>query len=199
MERLKQGVIASVYERAIDPGKFGNTEGIYNVLLATSTDEEVRARISKHYATQRMVANGMPSPAFENYKNHAGGTTSLDDFKGKHVYIDVWATWCAPCKKEIPFLKEIEQKYHGKNIAFVSISVDQSKDFEKWEQMVRDMELGGVQLFADNSFKSQFIQDYGIKAIPRFILLDPKGNIVSGNALRPSNPKLETLFTELGI
>jgi len=48
---------------------------------------------------------------------NAGGTTSLDDLKGKYIYIDVWATWCGPCKAEIPFLKDVEKKYHGKKLS----------------------------------------------------------------------------------
>ena len=62
---------------------------------------------------------GTPSPAFD-YENHKGGTTSLESLKGKYVYIDVWATWCGPCIAQIPFLKELEKEYHGKNIEFVS-------------------------------------------------------------------------------
>ena len=71
------------------------------------------------------------SPSF-NYDNYAGGKTKLEDFKGKYVYIDVWATWCGPCRAEIPFLKKVEEKYHDKNITFVSISVDvQVKDAQE--------------------------------------------------------------------
>jgi hypothetical protein len=73
---------------------------------------------------------GAPSPKFTNYENYNGGTTSLDDLKGKFVYIDVWATWCGPCKVEIPHLKEVEKEFHDKNIAFVSISVDKIGAYE---------------------------------------------------------------------
>jgi len=65
--------------------------------------------------------------------------------------------------------------------------------------MVNDKALGGVQLFADNDWKSKFVQDYAIEGIPRFILIDPEGNIVTADAPRPSNPKLVDLFEELGI
>jgi thiol-disulfide isomerase/thioredoxin len=129
------------------------------------------------------------SPSF-NYDNYAGGKTKLEDFKGKYVYIDVWATWCGPCRAEIPFLKKIEEKYHGKNISFVSISVDVQKDLEKWKTLIKDKELGGVQLFADNNWNSQFIKDYGINSIPRFILIDPTGKIVNADASRPSSAEL---------
>lgn len=142
---------------------------------------------------------GQPSPSFENYENFKGGTTSLSDLKGKYVYVDVWATWCGPCKREIPFLKEVEHNYEGKDIQFVSISIDKKADHEKWKSMVKDKELGGIQLFADDNWKSQFVRDYQIDGIPRFILIDPQGNIVSADAPRPSSPKLIELFNKLEI
>ncbi|WP_432672046.1 TlpA family protein disulfide reductase [Flavobacterium sp. SM2513] len=145
-------------------------------------------------AMQKM--NNAPSPTF-NYENHKGGMMKLEDLRGKYVYIDVWATWCAPCRAEIPYLKMVEEKFHGKNIEFVSISVDTKKDYEKWKKFVTDKELGGIQLYADNDWNSDFIKAYGITGIPRFILVDPKGNIVNANADRPSSPALTTLFTEI--
>ena len=85
------------------------------------------------------------------------------------------------------------------NIEFVSISVDKLNAHEAWKSMVNDLDLKGVQLFADNNFESDFITAFEINAIPRFILLDPEGNIVDADANRPSNPKLRALFLELGI
>ena len=143
------------------------------------------------------LPKGAPSPVFSSYENHSGGTTSLTDLKGKYVYIDVWATWCGPCKAEIPHLKKVEADYHGKNIEFVSVSIDRPKDHEKWVSMVIEKELGGVQLYADNNWESKFVKDYYIKGIPRFILIDPDGNVISPNAPRPSDPKLRTLLEEL--
>ncbi|MEZ4857739.1 MAG: TlpA disulfide reductase family protein [Flavobacteriaceae bacterium] len=140
---------------------------------------------------------GTPSPIFEEYENHAGGTTSLSDLKGKYVYVDVWATWCGPCKVEIPFLKQVEKEFHDKNIAFVSISIDETKDHEKWKTMVTEKELSGVQLFADNNWDSKFVREYYINGIPRFILIDPNGTIVTPDAPRPSSPKLRELLKRL--
>lgn len=137
--------------------------------------------------------NGSPSPTFE-YDNYKGGKTKLEDFRGKYVYIDVWATWCGPCRQEIPFLKKAEEKYHDKNIVFVSISIDKVKDLEKWKTMVKEKELGGVQVFADNDWNSKFVQDYKITGIPRFILVDPNGNIVKADAPRPSSEELTALL-----
>ena len=140
---------------------------------------------------------GKPSPDF-NFENHKGGKTKLSDLKGKYVYIDVWATWCGPCRQEIPYLQKIEEKYEGKNIAFVSISIDVKKDYEKWKKLVTDKNLGGIQLLADNDWNSEFVVNYGITGIPRFILIGPDGNIVNSDAERPSDSllqeKLDTLL-----
>ena len=139
---------------------------------------------------------GKPSPTFE-YVNYNGEKSKLEDFKGKYVYIDVWATWCAPCRGEIPFLQKVEEKYKGKNIAFISISIDQEKDFEKWKNMVKDKQLGGTQLFADKDWNSDFAKALGINAIPRFILIDPKGIVIDANAARPSEPNLQEQLDKL--
>ncbi len=140
--------------------------------------------------------NNTVSPTFD-YVNYKGGKSKLEDFKGKYVYIDVWATWCGPCRAEIPHLKAVEEKYHDKNIAFVSISIDVQKDFEKWKKFVAEKELGGVQLFADNDWKSEFIKSYNINGIPRFILIDPTGKIVKADAARPSSPDLQVQLDQL--
>jgi thiol-disulfide isomerase/thioredoxin len=159
----------------------------------------IESNYEKMHEDAVRLAKGKVSPVFSNYENFNGGTTSLNDLKGKYVYIDVWATWCAPCKAEIPSLKALEKEFYGKNIEFESISVDKPTAYETWKQMVEQESLGGIQLFADNNFDSEFIKAYGISAIPRFILIDPNGNIVDGDAARPSNPKLKELFVKLGI
>jgi thiol-disulfide isomerase/thioredoxin len=133
--------------------------------------------------------NNVKAPSFD-YENQKGGKTSLESLKGKYVYIDVWATWCGPCRGEIPFLKTIEEKYKGKNIEFVSISVDVAKDHDKWKNFVTEKGLEGIQLFADKNWESSFIAAFGINSIPRFILIDPNGIVIDADAKRPSNPAL---------
>ena len=157
---------------------------------------------SKNYAMMYAQAiaskkmNGSDSPQFD-YENHKGGKTKLADLKGKYVYIDNWATWCGPCRAEIPSLKKVEEKYHGKNIEFVSISIDEQKDHEKWQKFVTDKQLGGIQLFADKNWSSDFIRAFGINSIPRFILIGPDGKVVDADAKRPSDPALQTQLDAL--
>jgi thiol-disulfide isomerase/thioredoxin len=162
------------------------------VALQKNKIEGSKAGMTAYYkeSKEKLKLNNTVAPAFD-YLNFKGGNTKLSDFKGKYVYIDVWATWCGPCRAEIPFLKKVEEKYEGKNIAFVSISIDVQKDLEKWQKFVAEKQLGGVQLFADKDWNSDFIKSFSINSIPRFILIDPTGKVVSADAARPSSPKLQ--------
>ncbi len=175
-----------------------DSEMLYNEIMALSDNQKFKESLTTKYNKIKTMAVGKASPTFE-YENFKGGKTSLESLKGKYVYIDVWATWCGPCRKEIPSLQKIEEDYHGKNIEFVSLSIDTKKDYEKWRKFVEEKKLGGIQLFADNDWNSKFVTDYAIEGIPRFILIDPNGNIVSADAPRPSDPKLIAKFDELGI
>ena len=176
-----------------------NLDEYYKKFIQVSTNESYNEKITKSYNALKLVGKGYSSPKFIDYENNAGGTSTLDDFKGKYLYIDVWATWCGPCRAEISSLKQVEKQYQGRNIEFISISIDDQKDHAKWKRMIIDEKLGGIQLFADNSWESKFIKDYMIQGIPGFILIDPSGNIVNSNAPRPSNKDLIALFDELNI
>lgn len=178
----------------ISPNSTVNKE-IFDFINKNVTDEKVKEAAKKAYDVATKLTSGSPSPKFSNYENFNGGTTSLDDFKGKVTYIDIWATWCLPCRGEIPALKELEKKFHGKDVAFVSISIDQNKD--EWKEFVKSEDLKGVQLFAENAFESQFIQDYGIRQIPTFIIIDKEGKIVNVDAPRPSSDEITGLLEGL--
>ncbi|ARV16070.1 TlpA family protein disulfide reductase [Polaribacter sp. SA4-12] len=197
VSKIKNDIIKN--KLLFDDAKYGityteNLEEYYALYSKNSTNEENNKKIAEAYKKLKALSKGSPSPKFVNYENNAGGKTSLDDLKGKYLYLDIWATWCGPCIAEIPSLIKLEKEFHSKNIEFVSISIDRIKDHEKWKKMIIDKELKGIQLFADNNWDSQFIKDYLIKGIPRFILIDPQGNIINANAPRPSDEKLvETL------
>ncbi|KGL58775.1 TlpA family protein disulfide reductase [Polaribacter sp. Hel1_85] len=193
---IKNSLLAAVHKDIVYTDR---SEEYYNTFLSVSTSETNNEIITKKYNSIKKLVKGQPSPIFTDYVNHSRGTSSLIDFKGKYVYIDVWATWCGPCLAEVPSLKKVEKKYHGKNIEFVSISIDTESKFDAWRKMVTDKNLGGVQLLADKAWGSDFIGAYEISGIPRFILIDPKGNIISANAPRPSDSKLIKLFNELKI
>ena len=128
-----------------------------------------------------LASDGKPSPDFKGVDVN-GKEYTLADFRGKYVYIDVWATWCGPCRQEIPYLKKLDEDYKDAQIVFLSLSVDQDK--AKWEKMVKEQSMSGVQLHIGQN--SSFQQAYKIEGIPHFILLDREGRIIDKKMSRPS-------------
>lgn len=196
---------AAEFTTLVEHKRVSDTELLEKDNLDTDFKTAIKSSFDQyfHYAYRMYEKNakanefrGKPSPDFD-YENFKGGKTKLTDLKGKYVYIDLWATWCGPCRTEIPYLQKIEKKYHGKNIEFVSISIDKLKDQEKWRKFVETNNLSGIQLFADRDWESDFVTQYGVTGIPRFILLDPQGNIIESDAERPSSPNLQVQLDSL--
>ena len=139
---------------------------------------------------------GKPCPDFR-FKDINGKEVSLADLKGKFVYIYMWATWCGPCKGEMPSLLKLEEEFAGKDITFVSLSVDQNKDIEKWKKTVKDMKLGGIQLHLGENWEWLKTFMPASMSVPRFVILDREGNFVDSDAIRPSDPKAKETLESL--
>jgi len=160
-------------------------------------DTSMTNYIAKKIARLEKLSPGMPAPAF-SFPDITGTQISLADFKGKYVYIDVWATWCGPCLRQIPKLKELEQEF-GDEIAFLSISIDHDKEI--WHKYVKEKALTGVQILSLPqkgiiSSSSEIMELHTIEGIPRFIMIDPDGNLIDANASRPSDEKTRKIFEE---
>jgi thiol-disulfide isomerase/thioredoxin len=126
-----------------------------------------------------------------SYPDRNGKMHKLSDNLGKVVLIDVWATWCKPCLAEQPALEELEKSFEGKNVTFISLSIDTDK--AKWKDMIESKKLSGLHLYSNN--QGAFLKDYEVESVPRFILFDKNGKTVSFDAARPSDPKLKDLIT----
>ncbi len=170
---------------------------LYHDFNAEVTNPYYREAILKKYDNFRLLHTpNMPTPDF-TYTTVEGKQLTLSSLHGKFVYIDLWATWCGPCKMEIPYLGKLEERYEGKNIAFVSLSVDKQADLGKWRNYVTGNKLTGYQVMADNDLQSEFIQKFDVVSIPRFILIDPGGKLVDADAKRPSDPTLRKQIDQL--
>ncbi|MBN4051915.1 TlpA family protein disulfide reductase [Cytophagaceae bacterium AH-315-L13] len=121
------------------------------------------------------------------YLNFLGGETNISDFKGKVVYVEIWASWCHFCKKEMPAAKKLHRLFKKeKDIVFLNIAIDEKE--LGWRDAIAKKKFGGVNLITFKGFDSEIIKHFDIKGIPHFIMVDKKGNIVNDNAKRPSDP-----------
>ena len=164
-------------------------ENIYHTYVK---DAAFLADYKAKYEKWQVSKPGRPSPDFEAV-DLDGNVWTLEAFRGKYVYIDMWATWCGPCKREIPYLKALEEKFDGAEIVFLGLSVDRDKS--KWEEMVKNGVLSGVQLYLGS--QSAFQKAYNVDAIPRFILLDKNGVIINDNMSSPSSADTASLLESL--
>ena len=114
----------------------------------------------------------------------------LDDHKGKIVYLDIWASWCGPCRAMMPYSEKLQEKYKDKEVVFLFVSIDQ--DPGKWERSARDFNLLENSFLARNYPKAKLFQDNNVSTIPRYMLFDKNGRLIDDNARRPSDKDLET-------
>lgn len=101
---------------------------------------------------------------------------SLDAFKGKYVLIDFWASWCAPCREELPYIKELYKKYHNQGFDIISVAKDDKT--ESWKKaIVKENIESWNHLFATKD-NSTIITDYFVNGIPHKVLIDKNGIII---------------------
>lgn len=138
--------------------------------------------------TMNGLKKGKPAPVI-HAETLNGTAFNLAMFKNRFVVIDVWATWCGPCKKEAPYFKEIAERLTSENLAFVSLSVDEDKNAWKKEAAYQAEKV--LQLWLSDAKE---MNAYNIESIPRFMFIDNKGRIINANMPRPSDPEFEEII-----
>lgn len=107
----------------------------------------------------------------------SGKQISLNQFRGKYVLVDFWASWCIPCKKELPYLKRAAEKYGSKNLTILSVSIDENHD--SWKKAIIQDNTGMfTHLIDDRGRMSPVTKQYHVQSIPSNFLIDPSGKII---------------------
>lgn len=170
------------------------SEALYEQFLATNQTPLYAQKLEEIVVKWESIAPGkeVPDLAFETMEGEA---VKLSDLQGNLVYIDVWATWCGPCIAEHPHWDKLKNEYADKKVAFVTISIDDSR--EPWKKMVTNKKMEGYQWFAEGAWQSELVKHFMINGIPRFILLDKAGKVLDPSADRPSGSIRQTLDLHL--
>lgn len=108
-----------------------------------------------------------------------GKDLALSDYagKGNYVLVDFWASWCPPCRKDMPNLVEVYNKYKSKGFVIVGVSIDSDK--AAWEQGIKDLNITWPQVSDLQGWKSELSEAYGVASIPHTVLLDKDGKIMA--------------------
>jgi len=124
-----------------------------------------------------------------------GNPVSLSSFKGKHVLIDFWASWCGPCRQENPNVVKAFNNYKEKGFTVLGVSLDQPNAKDKWMKAIHDDNLTWTHVSDLKFWKNEVAVQYGIQAIPQNYLIDPQGKIIGKNLRGEAlNKKLEEIF-----
>ena len=118
---------------------------------------------------------------------------SLSDLRGKVVVIDVWATWCVPCLRMMPYFRQLEKELSDPDVAFLSVCVGALPEKDLWLKLVKENQLSGNVVFID-SWVRGFAKDYKVTSVPRFMIIDRQGKVFSYAAPAPKYPQLKQLI-----
>ena len=154
------------------------------VVLFSCVSSTSKKEFSKEALSETLLSyDGAQVPFKEILKKH----------KGQNVVIEVWASWCGDCVKAMPKLKELQA--NNPKVSFVFISMD--KTVEKWREGIVKHELNGDQYMANDQMKGKFATAIDLDWIPRYIIIDKNGKIVTYRAIETDFDKMNTTLKSL--
>ena len=157
----------------------------------------IENRVEVPRALDRQFSNVITKRRLEplvaiNFLNPDGKTTSWNDYAGDYLLVNFWATWCPPCVLELPSLEKLANKFDGKGLKVIAVSLDAGRNQQDIKDFLLNRGIGDFAAYHDNQ---QLVQkNISMRGIPTTVLLDPKGNILyvfEGDAVWDSAPALE--------
>ena len=147
------------------------------VLGANPAHADVAAAEALREGTMKKLIFADAQPVSdETFTDPDGGTFQLADFTGKHVLVNFWATWCAPCRKEMPMLSELQTDYGGETFEVVTIATGRN-EIPGIRRFFDEVGVDNLPLYLDP--RSGLARDMGVLGLPITLILDPEGNEIA--------------------
>ncbi len=173
-----------------------DVKGDYVKPVSAKCQQEINAKeVKKEKPADEPVAKEKETKTSKKPSNQPftlidlkGNKVYLDNFKGKVLYVDFWASWCGPCRQQFPHAKELHKMLspdHLKQVVFLYISID--NDETTWKNAIEKNGIEGFNTLSPGGWSSSAAQHFGVHSIPRYMLIDKNGNIADSNAKRPSS------------
>ena len=189
----KEYAVAALIKAYVDAGCNDRLRDAYEQYkkMVSKPDSALCAQIENALR----IGRGVMAPEVE-FEDVDGKKYNLSAFRGKPLYIDLWASWCRPCCAEIPYLARLVDEFGSDpEIVCISISIDENRD--DWTAKLSEGDESWPQFIATAVGQKAISEDYGVNGIPRFLLLDAEGKIVSVNAPRPSSQGIRETLVEM--
>lgn len=195
-QTAKNHLLFNAYQGIGDNFKVKDKELYFKKLQEYTTN---RAQLNKVVEEYKLDFDSSDQLILTNIQNDTTTFASvLKHNQGKWLYVDFWASWCAPCLRTMPASNQLRKELDTENIAFIYLALNDTK--VNWKKAVQTYQIPENQnYFIENSNVSKVIEDLHIKTIPHYLIYNPNGELVNGYANRPgegAKEQLQKLITD---
>ncbi|WP_223649147.1 TlpA family protein disulfide reductase [Hymenobacter psoromatis] len=163
---------------------------------ANNRDSTIARDLRRAVRAHLALATGQPAPDF-TLPDASGRFVALSSLRGKVVYLDFWATWCAPCLAEMPASRALRQRFAGRDVVFLYVSLDsQAADWQRY-LVAHPTSPAAVQLHEAGAFEGVAAKAFGVQSIPNYWLIGRDGRILASHPPLPSTgPAIEAALEQ---
>jgi thiol-disulfide isomerase/thioredoxin len=191
----KDLMLSQVLYSMIDLGAVEIIKEYLDKFKANVTERAFSNAVEKAYNNKLQLLNNYTMPITSQINNvpksEADSVFSkiVAKYAGKVVYIDFWATWCGPCRAEMPNSKKLRTELAGRDVVFVYLGVQSEEKL--WKSLIAEMGIDGEHFLLDNKGFGAMSEKFQISGIPHYVLVDKKGRVADDNAKRPGDGQLK--------